>query len=86
MSIADDDVYLLAKGTSMMMVLAIEVRMWTLRGVVKLPERHLSFMRYFLASGISKNLKTTGTLPLFNFSLVVAIALGVIYAMFFILY
>lgn len=66
MSIADDDdiVYLFAKGSSkrsMAMVLAVDVRMRTLQGAASLSKRHDGFLRYFLASGISKHFKTTGT-------------------------
>ncbi|EMS63507.1 hypothetical protein TRIUR3_18502 [Triticum urartu] len=57
----DDIVYLLAKGTGMRAmptVFSVDLSMPTLRGVAKLPKRHLGFMRYFLASGISKHITT----------------------------
>ncbi|RLN34094.1 uncharacterized protein C2845_PM03G01750 [Panicum miliaceum] len=67
-SINDDDdvVYLLSKGystRSVEVVVAVDVRTGTLRGVAKLDtDRHFGFMRGgWLASGISKYLETMGT-------------------------
>ncbi|KAM3368993.1 hypothetical protein ACQJBY_017098 [Aegilops geniculata] len=63
----DDIVYLLAKGTGMRAmptVFSVDLSMRTLRGVAKLPKRHLGFMRYFLASGISKHIRTPEVIPL----------------------
>lgn len=71
MSIADDDdVVLLSKGTSIRSVqmgVAVDASAWTLQGVVKLDtKRHVGFLRCYLASGISKHLKTTGTCTVFR--------------------
>ncbi|KAF7085477.1 hypothetical protein CFC21_088894 [Triticum aestivum] len=65
MSVADDDddvVYISAReGTDMSTVLAVDMRMQTLRGVAKLPDHHHGFLRCFFATGISKHLNTTGS-------------------------
>ena len=64
LSIVDDDddtVYLLSKDCrgSMEAVVSVDVRARTLQGVAKLDtERHYSFKRCCLASGISRHLKT----------------------------
>ncbi|RCV43811.1 hypothetical protein SETIT_9G323700v2 [Setaria italica] len=55
---------LLHKGRAEMeMVFAVDVRVGTLQGLVKLDaKRRLGFMRCYLASGISKHLNTSGNL------------------------
>ncbi|KAF8762784.1 hypothetical protein HU200_009092 [Digitaria exilis] len=64
LSIDDDVVYLLSKASSrskMGAVLAFDVRRKELRGVANLDSKMRSFMRCYLACGISIPLKITGT-------------------------
>ncbi|KAF8650319.1 hypothetical protein HU200_063971 [Digitaria exilis] len=65
LSMEDDVVYLLTKPASigkMGMMIAVDLRKKELQGVAKLDsKKNTSFIRCYLASRISKHLKTTGT-------------------------
>lgn len=65
LSIADDVVYMLSKGTrsgTAPMIFSVNLKAHALQGLVEQATRYRGFMLCYLSSGISKHLKPTGNL------------------------